>query len=94
MPYGVLDSGALCVCGLLFASCQGSETSSSPVGRPLLADYDVEPVTNPQMAPNLCGSPYRFYCRDVIRYAGWNATKFGQQEECAIFGKFAAILFK
>ena len=39
--------------GLLFASCQGRETSSSPVERPLLADYDVELVATLEGAKTL-----------------------------------------
>lgn len=50
---------------------------------------------HPRMAPNLCGSPDRFYFRAVI------GLRFGMQRSLAnrrnasfFFGRFAAILFK
>jgi hypothetical protein len=49
---------------------------------------------HPRTAPNLCGSPYRFYCRAVIRWRVGMQLSLVNRRNARFFGRFAAILFK
>jgi len=49
---------------------------------------------HPRTAPNVCGSPYRFYCRAVIRLLVGMQRGLVNRRGAPFFGRLTAILFK